>query len=205
MSKDIYDYIDQSSDPLYKALECAIKGNLIDFGAKHTFSQELLKQLIFKDIQLTIDDSKQLFDELSYSQSLLYLCDNCGEIKLDLIFIDYIHKYYPHLHIYLNVRSQPILNDICMNDLKTLNIPDYIHITHNGFRASGVLYEHSSKEFQQLFNNCDVIISKGQGNFEALSDTCKNHLYFLFMSKCEIVSQLLNIDNMSIVCKKLCW
>lgn len=202
MSTDIYNYINQSANPLLTSLQCAIKGNLIDFGANHTFSKDLLKKLIFDDIELAIDDSNELFNKLNISNSLLYLCDNCGEIILDLIFIDYIHKFYPDLNIYMHVRSHPIINDICKDDIELLDIPDYIHVTDSGFRSPGVLYEYSTDEFKQLFDSADVIISKGQGNFEGLNDISKEHLYFLFMSKCEIISNIINAENMSVVCKK---
>lgn len=202
MKDEIVDYIDKSSHPLLCALECAIKGNLIDFGAKHTFDYEMLKKLLFEKINLTIDDSSKLFDALNNARSLLYLCDNCGEIILDLIFIEYIHKYYPDIKIQLALRGEPIINDICIDDKNYLPIKDYIEVISNTTNTPGFIYEKASIHIQEIFNQSDIVISKGQGNFEGLSSIKKDNLFYLFMAKCDIVSEMLGVDTMSIVCKK---
>ncbi len=202
MYKDLIEYTDKSENPIYEALILAIKGNLIDFGAKHSFDYDMLKELLFTDIQLTIDDSNMLFDKLSESSSLLYLSDNCGEIILDLLFMHYIHLCYPRLKITLALRDQPIINDVCMSDVDSLLIPDYIEVISNSLSTPGYIYEKSSDDMKHVFDNSDVVISKGQGNFEGLTGCHKEDLYYLFMAKCDIVSSMLNVETMSIVCKK---
>ena len=162
----------------------------------------MLKQLLFQNINLTIDDSLKLFKALNNSQSLLYLCDNCGEIILDLIFIQYIHKYYPDVKITLALRNEPIINDICIDDKDYLPIEDYIEVISNTTNTPGFIYDKASLYMQDIFNESDIVISKGQGNFEGLVGIKKDNLFYLFMAKCDIVSLMLGVDTMSIVCKK---
>lgn len=202
MYDEIINYINSSSHPFMIALHCAIKGNLIDFGAKHEFSYDMLKKLLFKELKLTIDDSLKLYHSLKQSESLLYLCDNCGEIILDLIFIKYIHQYFPHVKITLALRGEPIINDVCIDDLQYLKIDDYIDVVSNTLNTPGFIYDRADQYMKELFDHSDVVISKGQGNFEGLAGIDKENLYYLFMAKCDIVSDMLGVETMSIVCKK---
>lgn len=194
--------VDESGDSLELALKIAIVGNLIDFAASHTFTDDDVLNLIdqAKQLELAIDDSRTMFDKLSMASSLLYLGDNCGEIVLDMCFIKRLKKEFPNLSIYYGVRGQAIVNDVTYEDALMVGIDRYATIISNGDGALGTVLHNTSEAFQKTFNEADVVIAKGQGNYEGLYRTNKENLFYLFMAKCQIVAQPLGIDKMSIVC-----
>lgn len=189
---------------LYLSLKVATLGNLIDFAAKHTFTQDSFKKLI-KDAQnmsFSIDDSQELFERLSKAQTLLYLGDNCGEIVLDKYFIQEIKNNYPQLDVVYGVRGQSIVNDITIDDALEVHMEETAQVLSNGDGSLGTVLDRTSQEFQNLFQKADIVICKGQGNYEGLCHVNKPNLFFLFMAKCDIVAKMIGVERMSIVCMK---
>lgn len=189
-------------DDLNLALRCAIAGNLIDFSAKDNLTSDEVKDVLFhsSSLELAIDDSKQLFSQLEHSSLLLYIGDNCGEIVLDQMFIRLLKKKYPYLKVYYGVRGKPILNDVTMDDIREVGMDQVAHIIDNGDGSAGTVLSRVRPEFKELFDNADVVISKGQGNYEGLFDCKKENLYFLFMVKCQLVADLSRTQVSQIVC-----
>lgn len=204
ITHDIEKMIDESDNQLNMALKAAITGNLIDFGASHQFDEKILIDKINKleTEALGIDDSSQLMEDLSKAKILLYLGDNCGEIVLDKVFIKYLKIAFPKLRIVYGVRGETILNDVTTVDAKQVGMYDLVEVMPNGNGVIGTVLPKVSKEFRQLFEEADVVIAKGQGNFESLYDVAKENLYFLFMAKCEVVAQKIGTDKNKIVCVK---
>lgn len=186
------------------ALKITIIGNIIDFAAKHSFDENSFKELVFKAkyIDLAIDDSIQLFEQLKEVKTLLYLGDNCGEIVLDKCFIKLLKDYYPHLNVYYGVRGKPIVNDVTMDDAKEVHMEEVAKVISNGDGSLGTVLQRTSPQFQKVFDDADVIICKGQGNYEGLLKNHKTNIFFLFMAKCDLVANALGIDKMSIVCMR---
>lgn len=197
----IKDYINQD---LVTALKVTIAGNLIDFSAKDNINKEDIEKIIFqaKNLSLMIDDSQELFVRLKKSQTLLYLGDNCGEIVLDRLFLMMVKERYPHLQIYYGVRGKDIINDVTLDDAKEVSMQDVATVIDNGDGSLGTVLSKTSNSFQKLFWDVDIVICKGQGNYEGLMDCQKDQLYFLFMVKCVIVSKLAGVQMNSIVCQK---
>lgn len=196
--------IECSDNPFVTALKAAITGNLIDFSANHTFDLQLLKQML-KDVlekPLAIDDSSELFQDFKTGKQLLYIGDNCGEIVLDKLFLEVITKTFPQISIYYAVRECPIGNDVTLVDANEVHMSDVANVITNGYPSMGVVLDKSSPQFQDIFSASDIIISKGQGNYEGLFSCIHPHLYFLFMSKCPIISAPLHVSDFSIICKK---
>lgn len=191
-------------DRLDTALRIAIAGNLIDFGAKHSFSIEDLKSTLHRVMneRLAIDDSEKLFFALAKAKTLLYLGDNCGEIALDKVFLREIGKRYPDIKAFYGVKGKPVVNDITKTDAQTVGMSEVATVVSNGDGASGTVLKNTSEEFKRIFNKADVVICKGQGNYESLIDEKKDNMFFLFMAKCENFTIPLNIAPMSIVCLK---
>lgn len=204
IENEISKIIENSQNPLKTALELAITGNLLDLAIINDFSFSKLKEL-FEQVDngnFAIDNSTQLIKDLSKANTLLYLGDNCGEIVLDKLFISEIKKEFPLLKIYFAVRGKPAVNDALIDDALQVGMDRVATIINNGDCSLGTVLQRTSKEFNELFNSSDLIISKGQGNFESLSDLSNDNLYFLFMAKCPDVSNLLKVNNFSIICKK---
>lgn len=201
---DVLKIINNEQNKLETALKIAICGNLIDFAAKHEFNLNMLLSKI-KEVsnkKLRIDDSENMFLQLKNAQILLYLGDNCGEIVLDKIFIDEIKKHNQKLKVFYGVRGKPIVNDVTIEDAEMIKMNESAEVVSNGDGGLGTVLKNSSEEFKKIYDAANIVICKGQGNYESLLESAKDNLYFLFMAKCEIVADPLNIDNMSIVCMK---
>lgn len=202
MSESIDSLINNSDDKFNTALKIAIAGNLIDFAAKHKFDLEMLKKEIMNidEIKLAIDHSKNLYECLRTARSVMYLGDNCGEICLDKLFIKYIKSEFPNVKVYFGVRGKAIVNDVTLDDAQMVGMQEVADIIENGDGSLGTVIERVSDEFKEKFYGADVVIAKGQGNYESLSEIDKNKIFHLFMAKCEPVSSLLGVKTMSIVC-----
>ena len=198
---EIKEYI---HDDLSLALKVAIAANLIDFSAKDKISKQYITDILFsaKDLRLSIDDSKELFQTIEKSQTLLYLGDNCGEIVLDKLFLTMLKNKYRHLHIYYGVRGYPIVNDVTLEDADEVNMHEVAKVISNGDGSLGTVLSRCEQSFQNLFHQVDIVACKGQGNYEGLMGCSKENLFFLFMSKCQLVAKLSKTNILDIVCMK---
>ncbi len=201
MMMDLYssfkEIVERSEDPFDAAMRMAIAGNVIDFGAKYQFDiMDSINRV--KEHELAIDDSRFLRDDLEHAQTLLYIGDNCGEIVLDKLFletIDISQKYFV-------VRESPVINDITLEDAKMTGIDKIATILTTGDDSPGAVWESASKDFRDHFNNADVIISKGQGNLEGLIDVPHNHVYFLLVTKCDLIGEKIGTRKGDFVVKR---
>ena len=186
-----------SEDSFDTAMRLAIAGNVIDFGAKYQFDiMDSINRV--KEHKLAIDDSLKLRYALKSARTLLYIGDNCGEIVLDKLFLETLdvpQKYFV-------VRESPIINDITPEDAKMTGMDKIATILTTGDNSPGAVWESASKDFRDHFNNADVIISKGQGNLEGLIDTPHNHVYFLLVTKCDLIGEKIGTRNGDFVVKK---
>ena len=201
MILDLYpsfkEMVDSSKDPFDTALRLAIAGNVIDFGAKYQFDilDNINRVMAHK---LAIDDSCFLRDELEHTQTLLYIGDNCGEIVLDKLFLETVdvpQKYFV-------VRESPVINDITLDDAKMTGMDKTAMVITTGDDSPGAVWETASKEFRDHFINADVVISKGQGNLEGLIDVPHDHLYFLLVTKCDLIAERIGTKRGDFVVKR---
>ncbi len=196
--------INKSENPLRMALATAIQGNLLDLAITRNFSLEDLLSAIEK-IEHTpfgIDDSKVLLGKIKSSNKILYIGDNCGEIVFDRVFIETIKKYYPNLDIYYVVRGFSAVNDILLEDALQVGMDKFATIIENGDTSLGTVLDRCTDELNTLYNDVDLVIAKGQGNFESLSEKPRENLFYLLLTKCKLIADAFNVDTMSIVCAK---
>ena len=181
-----------------------IAANLIDFSAKDKISKNDIKNILFKanQLNLTIDDSQELFQAMQKSRTILYLGDNCGEIVLDKLFLTMLKEKYNHLDIYYVVRGEPIVNDVTIEDANEVNMQEIAKVISNGDGSLGTVLSRCDKIFKKIFQDADIVICKGQGNYEGLLNCAKENLFFLFMSKCYLVAKSSNTNVSDIVCMK---
>ena len=179
---ELQERISESNDPLLTALRFAIAGNIIDYGAHHDFdiSQAIAECL---DKKLAIDHSQKLLEDIRRADTILYLADNCGELVFDSLVIEQMDK-----KVTLAVKEKPIINDATKSDARFCGLDQYCQVLSNGTNCPGTPLPQCSKEFQEVFNNADLIISKGQGNFETLSES-QAPIYFLLTIKCPVVAR----------------
>lgn len=203
--KDI-DYFEQkindANHPFVEAIKYAIIGNIIDFNPVHNQDiHDIMKW--FKNIDqytLTIDHSEQCMEHLKEAKTLLYLGDNCGEICLDLLLIKKIKEINPHLHIDFGVRGYPVVNDSIKEDAYFVGINQYADIISNGDDSLGTILPRTSPEFQHIYQNADIVIAKGQANYESLSEEKNKDIYFLLMVKCAVIAEDIGVKQKSLVC-----
>jgi uncharacterized protein with ATP-grasp and redox domains len=202
MSGDIKRAIETSGDKFVSAVKMAILGNLIDFAIESDFEWDALTRKIAgaENIQFTVDDSGKLYEGLKKAETLLYIGDNCGEIVFDKIFIEGIKKEFPGVSVSYAARGKPIANDVTMEDALMVGMDKIARVVDNGDSALGTIMYRVSAEFKKMFDEADIIISKGQANFESLFDLERGGIFFLFMAKCGIIAKLLGVDPLSILC-----
>ena len=165
------------------AIRFAIAGNIIDYGAYQDFDFfDVLAKC--RDVKLAIDHTSELLsriEKLPNGSEVLYLVDNCGEIVFDLLLIERL--FAKGLKITVAVKEGPIINDALIADAYTAGLDKYAKIISNGTRCPGTVLELASSEFLEHFRSADLIISKGQGNFESLSEENRD-IFFLLTLKC---------------------
>jgi len=197
MYSDLKNQIQHSANPFDTALRLAIAGNIMDFAIGSNFD---LQATITKVLQtdFAIDHSKKLQEAISKAKTVLYLGDNCGEIVFDKLFIETIN----HPNLMYAVRGATIINDATIDDAHYVGMNLVANILSNGYDAPSTIVKKCSKDFQDVFNRADVIISKGQGNLEGLLDNKTNEIYFLLMVKCQAIADALAVKKGDFVVKK---
>lgn len=185
-------------DPREAAVRLAIGGNLLDAGAK--------TQIDAEDLPAHLDtiwaaplrgDVPGLFRAADQARCILYLADNAGEIFFDRVLIETL----PAEKITVFVRGAPVINDATLEDAEAAGLPDMVTVLQNGSDAPGTIPEDCSEEFRNWFARTDLIIAKGQGNYETLSEI-PNPIYFLFTVKCPVVADHVGEPVGSLVVKK---
>ena len=181
--------IQNAEDPFCAAVKLSIAGNIIDFGVNGSLALETVKQTIDAAIHQSLDRESldYLRDSVQSAQSVLYLADNAGEIAFDRLLIECIGPE----KVILAVKASPILNDALLPDAQEVGLTELVQVIDNGSNAPGTILEQCSESFRKYFETADLIISKGQGNYESLSDTQAN-IVFLFQAKCSVVANHVN-------------
>lgn len=180
--------VKNSKDPLLTALRIAIAGNIIDLGAGKPFDLERDLEVILKK-DFAIFDYEKFKRCTEKAKRILYLADNAGETVFDRVLIEEIKK--PVLYA---VRGAPVINDAIYQDALDAGIDKAATIISSGTDAPGTVLTSCSEEFRELFYSSECIISKGQGNYEALSLE-KVPIVFLLKVKCHIIARDIGINE----------
>lgn len=201
--EEVKNLVENSKDPLFKAILIAALGNTIDFGSQHEIN-------IISDIKnferknLIINDYKKFKESLEKTNHLLIIGDNCGEIVFDKLLIITIKKYYPDLKIVYSVRGAPIINDATIEDAKFVGITELVQVVESS-HSPGVDIATSPKDFKKhFFKEKGVILSKGQGNFESLygMEIPQKDVYYLLKAKCNLMERVFGVKIGDLIFKK---
>ena len=198
--------ISAAADPFAQAVRYAIMGNIIDFGQVHAFdSDDVLRFFHEADArEYAIDEVESLRAALKGARRVLYLGDNCGEICLDKLLLKQIRLLAPQAKLTFGVRGVPIINDSIEEDAWFVGIDEYAEIISNGSICCGTILPRTSEAFRAAYQAADVVISKGQGNYESLNDERGKEIYFLLMAKCAVIAQKIGVPVNSQLCMKSC-
>jgi uncharacterized protein with ATP-grasp and redox domains len=195
--------IEQAVNPFQLAVRYAIIGNIIDFNPIHNTLLEDIFDYFEKmeQLELAKDDSNALMEDILNSKILLYLGDNCGEICFDKILLKKIKEQNPNVKILFGVRGKPVVNDSIVEDAYAVGIDEYAEVIDNGDGSLGTVLNRTSSEFREAYKKADVIIAKGQANYECLSEENKN-IYFLLMTKCDVIANDIDAPEKKMICMK---
>ena len=183
-----------SDDSFDLALRLAIAGNIMDYGANNSFDLHKTIQSVL-EASYAIDHSALLKKKIQKAKSILCLGDNAGEIVFDKLFIE---TMMPNNIIYV-VKSEATLNDATIEDAKEVGMDKVVEVVSNGYDAPSTILHKCSKEFLEIYNSADLIISKGQGNLEGLINENDPRIFFLLMVKCDVIGEILHVNKGSFV------
>ena len=188
--------IEDSDDRLLTAVELAIAGNIIDYGVKNYLEVEKeIEEFLNQDFNINSKNNKVRFDYQDFkhavdrADSILYLADNAGEVVFDKLLIEEMGK-----KVIYAVKEKPIINDALMEDAHACGIQKIARVISSGSDAPGTILDICSEEFLKVYNQAELIISKGQGNFEALNNQTTRPIFFLFKVKCPVLAQEINCE-----------
>jgi len=173
-----------ASDPFALAVRLAIAGNLIDLGPKSDLSvEDVLCGVRGCEEAPFSGDVASLKGAAAGARKILYLADNAGEIVLDRLLIEELDPD----RVTVAVRGAPTINDATLKDARAAGLCDFVHVIDNGSDVPGTLIDTCGSDFQARFAQADLVIAKGQGNFETLSDVSRD-ICFLFKVKCSVIA-----------------
>lgn len=173
-----------AADPLAEALRAAIAGNVIDLGVNGHLDEDTARQAVLKALDEPLHGDVAPFRQaIEVAQRILYLGDNAGEIVFDRMLI----KRLPVGRTTLAVRGSPVLNDATLADAQAAGLGELVEVIDNGSDAPGTILSDCSTAFRQRFAEADLVIAKGQGHFETLSEE-EADIYFLFKAKCPVIA-----------------
>ena len=201
----MYPYLKQlingTDDHLYTAAKLAIAGNIIDFGAKERFD---LRKTITTVLEtpLRIDHYENFRKKINSTNSLVYLADNTGEIVFDKLLLETILKERDIKDITFVVKGAPFLNDAMLGDALEIGLDEISQLNFveiNSFSPEDESNGGENQEFLTLLKKSDMVISKGQANFENFHN--HEYIFFLLMVKCPLVANHLDVPEGSTVLK----
>ena len=198
MEEDLRAEIKNAADPIAKALVMARIGNYIDFGAMNHVDTETFLGL-FRNTELREDEKKtyeSFLQACARAESFLLLCDNCGEIVLDKLLIEQLSLRFPQLKFYAMVRGGSILNDVTEEDAKYVGLDQAAKIVSNGAPVGGTIYSLLPEEARSVLDGADVILSKGQGNYESLSGR-GYHVFYALLCKCDLFTSRFDVPRLT--------
>ncbi|RLB30909.1 MAG: hypothetical protein DRG87_03835 [Deltaproteobacteria bacterium] len=195
-------HIRSSPDPFETALRLAIAGNVIDSAQGDRISEQVIQDAVSQSLDQSIskDIINELREQIGKATHILYLGDNAGEIVFDRLLIEELDG----CHITFAVRGAPILNDALIDDARMAGLDTLVEVVDNGSDVPGTILEECSDDFRRSFMDTDLVIAKGQGNYETLGEEQKK-IFFLLQAKCPVIARDIGCEqgDMAIV-KKGC-
>lgn len=188
--------ITEAKNPLKLALQYSLIGNYIDFGALKNIDEALLMDELEKAHKKEINEDifNAFAEECSRAKRLVFATDNCGEIVMDKLFIKEIKKAFPNINVTVVVKGGNVLNDATLEDAVQVGLDKVTRVIGNGNNIAGTWERELSKEALEEFDNADIILTKGQANYETLRG-CGRNIYYLFLCKCDMFARDFKVER----------
>ena len=198
MEEQLRREIREAEDPLEKAIIMARIGNYIDFGAmNHVDQNEFLT--LFHDTVMREDDKetyRSFLKECESAKHFLLICDNCGEIVLDKLMIEQLKLRFPHLSVKTMVRGGEVLNDATVEDAMYAGLDQVAILVSNGEAIAGTIYDMLPQSAKDVMDEADVILAKGQGNYESMAGQGR-HVFYEFLCKCDLFTRRFEVPRLT--------
>ena len=190
----------KSKNTLEFSIKLALAGNIIDFGILENFD---LKKTLVETLKISIPLKKmiEITNRIKFSEIILYIADNAGEIGFDYFLLKEIWKLNPKAKLYLSVKKTPIINDATSEDASFFKLQKFAKIIDTGDSWIGTHPQFCSDKFKRIFAGAGLIISKGQANYESLDELNDPRILFLLKAKCPVVSRNLRVKLNDVVVK----
>jgi uncharacterized protein with ATP-grasp and redox domains len=187
LALDLADGLTGEADGFVDRLKLAMAANSIDYGRYGRLEEKDVLTSMQAALTACVDAKavEALRGAIGEATDILYLCDNAGEIVFDRMFIEEL----PRAKITAVVRGRPVINDATLEDARQAGLVDLVEVIDNGSDAPGTLLETCSETFRERFAAADLIIAKGQGNFETLSEVTGKRIFFLLKVKCPLIAR----------------
>ncbi len=181
----------ESRKPFETAVRLALAGNVIDFGPNSPSKTSELTKAIDEalDAELDMTSLEDFGNETATAKTILYLGDNAGETVFDRLLIEQLGPE----RVTFVVKARPVINDATVGDAQAAGLTDSVEVIDNGDDAPGTILKTCSILFRCYFEAADVVIAKGQGNYETLSSVDKN-IFFLLKAKCPVIANHLGCE-----------
>jgi damage-control phosphatase, subfamily I len=184
-------FVKRDRQPLIAAAKAAIAANIIDFGIKSSLDEgQVIKALQASFTTDVYGDMAEFQQQVEKANEILYLADNAGEIVIDRLLIEELGPE----RVTLAVRGRAVINDATIDDARAAGLHEMVRVIDNGSDAPGTILDDCSAEFVKRFHGADLIIAKGQGNFETLSQTVTN-TFFLLKLKCPVIAKHVGLPS----------
>jgi hypothetical protein len=183
---------------LEMAVRAAIAGNIIDFGVHSDLHDDAVRSSVDTAFTAPLSGSIEAFaEEIGTARSILYIADNAGEIVFDRVLIEQLGPE----RVTLAVRGRPVLNDALRADAEAAGLTSLVEIIENGSDAPGTVLDDCSETFRSRFLGADVVLAKGQGNYETLSNAPRA-AWFVLMAKCHVIARHIGCEPGSFIVER---
>ncbi len=189
----IKEKVESAEDPLHIAALAAAAGNILDFVATgHNYMLEQAIEEVFEQ-GFALDCYDDFFQHLKNSETIFYVGDNTGEIVMDRPLIEELKKLGKK--ITYCVRGKPAMDDALAEDYHLARLNEYTDMVDTGNGYLGLVLPEAPPATVELFNNSDMVISKGMGNFETLAELNDNRIFFILKAKCKRIAEMLGVEK----------
>ncbi len=184
--------LEASTDRLATAVRLAIAGNIIDCAVGHLPSAAQVADVVNLALNQPLNPAglNALRVAAEKARSILYLTDNAGEIVFDRLLVETLGPE----RVTVAVRGGPVINDALQADAEAAGLTALTTVIDNGSEAPGTILELCSPGFRRHFQTADLVVAKGQGNYESLNQTARGGVFFLLKAKCAHVAQALGVQ-----------
>lgn len=187
--------VEASGNPLETAARLAIAGNIIDFGVSGQVDEAMVEAALRRCLHDELaGDASDLTAAARSAETILYLADNAGEIVFDRLLIEQLGP----ARVTVAVKGGPVINDATRRDAEAAGLTELCEVIDNGSDAPGTLLGDCSDAFRRRFEAADLVIAKGQGNWETLSETDRT-VIFLLQVKCPVIAGHMGLPVGSLV------